>query len=749
MSEITIKINGSEIKASKNDTILSAARSAGYYIPTLCYLSKCEPIASCRLCVVEAEGSDGLVLACQTKVRDGLSLTLNSDRLEAERKKIMELYCVNHPLECGVCDKSGECELQNKTLEFGVTAQKFMAKEQKREIQDWNLIQYDPSLCVLCEKCVHVCNEIIGDDAITIRYGGYKSSIIPKNSDTLDCTFCGECVAVCPVGALVAKDFKYRSNAWELTKVPSSCAHCSSACALNYEVKHEAPESSAKAIYRVSNDYEFNTLCGAGRFEFDFCNKATRDDAAFARAVEAVKGAKAVRFSSVISNEEALILQKLKDKLGFKLINNDAKAYGEFLSAYGSTSGNSLYTADLDSIANSDFIIVFGTKIASDNPMVRYAINSASKKKNASVIYMHPIEDALMLPVVTQFVKYEPSSEHGVMALIAKLLSDEDKLIGSEKAYFESLDIGYISSECSFDEEEQAKIKKALARKSNPTIILGADLFTHPDAKAIASMAGVLERCSGFKTLIVPSKTNTLGVSLLCELDADGDYGYTVGYDAKGDFELSGTKESAQNILAMPALNQQEGTLTNINKRVVPINAALGFDGHCLNDIALSIGAQNKLTIDYTKELASHALYEQVEFDSLVCTYDKNGRDSRGYVLKASFNTPAQAQLPEIDGIGEMNGILGYFTQNVNQFGTYTKKSSKIKNEDDTILGSKAFMAASKISNNALVNVEARGKSEKRRFLLDETLKGTIALVYGFDDNGYKISKIKITSAEN
>jgi len=105
------------------------------------------------------------------------------------------VWC-NHPLECGVCDKSGECDLQNKTLEFNVGVQDFSACDQQRTIEHWGLINYDPALCILCEKCTHVCNEVIGDDAITIQFGGYSSKIIPKNSDTLDCTFCGECIAV-------------------------------------------------------------------------------------------------------------------------------------------------------------------------------------------------------------------------------------------------------------------------------------------------------------------------------------------------------------------------------------------------------------------------------------------------------------------------------------------------------------------------------------------------------------------------
>jgi len=268
---INFTINNQPVSAVKGETILQAARKAGFYIPTMCYLEKTTPCASCRLCVVEANTTEGLILSCQTPPTEGLEVTIDSDRLQLERTNIMRMYDVNHPLECGVCDKSGACDLQNKTLEFNIDSQHFTAKDQPRKIEHWGLINYDPSLCILCEKCVHVCNEIIGDDAITLQFGGYKSAVIPKNSEKLDCTFCGECIAVCPVGALVSSDFQYQANSWELSPVPATCAHCSAGCSLTYEVKHTSiATGDEERIYRVTNNFEYATLCGAGRFGFDY-----------------------------------------------------------------------------------------------------------------------------------------------------------------------------------------------------------------------------------------------------------------------------------------------------------------------------------------------------------------------------------------------------------------------------------------------------------------------------------------------
>ncbi len=750
MSEVKISLNGVEISAKKNDTILQAARKAGVYIPTLCYLPKCEPIASCRLCVVEAENQEGLILACQTKVIDGLTIKTNSDKLEKERQKIIQLYCVNHPLECGVCDKSGECDLQNKALEFGVATQNFMAKEQKRVIKDWGFIQYDPSLCVLCEKCVHTCNEIIGDDAIEISVGGYKSVIVPKNSDTLDCTFCGECIAVCPVGALISRDFKYSANAWELRKTPSACAHCSSACHLTYESKHTATTDVESKIYRVTNDFEFSSLCKAGRFGFDYENRAKKDEVAFSKALGALKSAQSIKFNSFITNEEAKILQTIKEKIGVKLVNKDASEFKKFMDAYASVSGKSLYSATLADVKNAEGIIALGSRISYDNPMARYALNEASKKKNAKVIYLHPIEDYLLTPNINKFVKYEPKSEEGVIALLASIFIDRSRLDVGEEEFFEALDMGYVSSESSFDEAEQADIKKLFAKTKNRVLILGADLYAHPRAQNIARLAAIFEKASDFKVLIIPSQTNTLGVSLICDLDEEAE-GFTVGYNEEGDFMLTSLgSESKENALDMPALNQQEGTFVNIDKRVVPINAALEFKGYELNDLAKALGITKEYTIEYTKELPVEKGFKNISFDSLPNRFLNDGTEDRGYILKTK-DMETNGVLEEIADLEEMNGTLVYVSAPTGQFNGWTKKSNNLKYQNGQILGSKAFMQAAKIADSEKISISSEGYGIFGEFKFCEDLKGTGAIVskLDFQASGYKFKRAKITAQGN
>ena len=286
-----VTIDGKVCKSTFGKTILEIARENDIYVPTMCYLTKVQPIASCRMCIVEVEGVDGMILSCQEKATDGAVINTNNDEIYTERQNIMKLYNVNHPLECGVCDKSGECDLQNKTMEFDLEEQGFTARDQHRPVENWGHVSYDPALCIMCEKCVRVSMEITGDEALKVKFGGYGSTIVNTKVDKNYASL-GEAAAVCPVGALVSTDFKYTANAWELTKIPSACPHCGGGCDMAYEVKNGK-------IYRVSNTFEFSNLCGAGRYGFDYANEnVNKDKEAFEKAVDAFKGADSVIFQA-------------------------------------------------------------------------------------------------------------------------------------------------------------------------------------------------------------------------------------------------------------------------------------------------------------------------------------------------------------------------------------------------------------------------------------------------------------------
>ena len=724
---ITLTIDGKVCQTEYGKTILQVARANDIYIPTMCYLSKVEPIASCRMCVVDVEGVDGMILSCQEKATDGAVITTNNEAIFKQRQNIMKLYDVNHPLECGVCDKSGECDLQNKTMEFNVSQQDFTARDQHRPVENWGFISYDPALCIMCEKCVHVCNEVIGDEALAISAGGYNSTII-NTKPAEDCSQCGECMAVCPVGALVSTDFKYSANAWELEKIPASCSHCSAACQMYYEVKTTSIEDPEPRIYRVTNNYEFSSLCGAGRFGFDFENRnATKDPDAFARTLDAFRQAETIRFTASITNEEALIFQQFKEKSGVKLICEEARGYQQFMAAFSSVTGSSLYNSDLKKLSESRAAVVFGTRVNDDAPMVKYHLTMASKHHQARIAYMHPIEDADIQNIVTQLMKYEAGSEEGVAALLAKTLLEGKEIPDTIRSYLNDLDVGNLSAESNLGEEEFDLLKKSLWKKSGFTLVAGADLYAHPQAENIARLLGLIERYSDFDVLLIPPATNALGVSLICDLD-DEATGYTIGYNAEGDFVLSALGEGD---LDMPALNQQEGTFTSLDKRVVPTHVALPYGGYVLNDIMSALGLKKRYTIDYTSSLPVEQGFRAIEFDALPDYFDITGEEHRGYLL-SPFTVEKKLELKPVSALPTYDGIVLYQCNEGNQFSPFTQKTAQLK-RDAKLRGSVQFSTVAKLKEGDRVKFTLHGVEYQRVFTIDTSMKGTVAINPAFD----------------
>ncbi len=736
---IKFEIDGKKVEAQKGETILQVARREGIYIPTMCYLTKLKPIASCRLCVVEVEGLEAPILSCQERPAEGIKVRTNSKELYAQRQNIMKLYDVNHPLQCGVCDQSGECDLQNKTLEFDVQEQEFMAVEQYREYHDWGPISYDPYLCIMCERCVRVSNEIIGDEALKISPGGYNSKIINTKAEEKSLDW-GALAEVCPVGALVDKEFKYKSNAWELTKIPAVGPHTSDGEAIYYEVKHGT-------IYRVTNDYEFATITGVNKYGFTFANRASNTPEDLHRATEAIKGADAIRFSSVITNEEALILQRLKEKLGIRLYNEDARLFKRFLEAFSKTSGRRYYTGTLEGVARSDLIVSIGTRIADDAQGIKFRMNQAAKRHRAEVVYLHPMEDHRIRNIVTQFHKYEVGSEESVLALLAKAFLKDAELPKGIQAFFDDLDEGYISAESNIGEEEiEALYAKALRRRRR-TLIAGRDLFAHPAAENIAKLLGLLERYAGFEVLIVPPYTNTLGVALICDLDEEQG-GKVVGYNASGEFMLAAISTCAD--VNMPALNQQEGTITSIDKRVVPTHVARSFEGFCLNDIASELGVGKRYTIDFTPHLPQEAGYRPEAFDDLPYYFTATGEEVRGYFLENEKSASNQRLAPLME-LESYDGPVVYLCNPSSQKNAFTAICPSLPH-DGRLRGSEQFALAAKLQDGARVEITFGEERIEKEFVLDPDLKGTIGLMPTFElgffadrfDGRYRFSKAKI-----
>jgi iron-only hydrogenase group A len=206
---MTITINNKEVWANPGETILTVAQREGLHIPTLCYLKNLSPTGSCRICVVEVEGQRNLVPACAFPTQEGMKIDTNSPKVRRARKTIVELLIANHPQDCLVCVRNGNCELQTLSEQYGVRDHRYTGERRRSKIDVASpSIERDPEKCILCGRCVRVCHEVQNVGAIDFARRGFQSVVAPAmdgSLNTIACVFCGQCVVVCPVGALREK----------------------------------------------------------------------------------------------------------------------------------------------------------------------------------------------------------------------------------------------------------------------------------------------------------------------------------------------------------------------------------------------------------------------------------------------------------------------------------------------------------------------------------------------------------------
>jgi NADH-quinone oxidoreductase subunit G len=306
------------------------------------------------------------------------------------------------------------------------------------------------------------------------------------------------------------------------------------------------------------------------------------------------------------------------------------------------------------------------------------------------------------------------------------LIQDKD-LTKTISKFINDLDIGYLSAESNVGEEELELLQKSMDKKQGYSLIVGSDLYAHPRAKEIAKLIALFELYGDFKVICVPPTTNALGVSLICDLDREIE-SPTVGYNIDGDFVLSSLGDGN---LDMPALNQQEGTTTTLDKRVVPLNVAQPYNGYVLNDIANALGLNAQYTIDYTKSLPEDKGFESVAFDDLANRLDEYGKDIRGYELKAQ-KVSVSRNFNDVEELETFDGAIIYHCDSESQFNGFTAKSPLLSSSN-ALVGSSAFATASKLSDGDIVEFKVGSVVCKREFKIDQNLKGTIALNPTFD----------------
>ena len=277
MSEINLTIDGLSVKTEAGTTVFQAAREAGIKIPHLCYREDLNPTAACRLCVVELEGARNLVASCAYPVANNMVVKTDSPRVQSARKIILEFLLSDHPHDCMTCEESGSCKLEKYAYQFGIRKPRFEGARHNYPIRALNpFFERDYNKCILCARCVTVMHEVQYCEAVDQTQRGFDTKLAAfcdANMQETPCVFCGNCVSVCPVGALSEKAGRFEGRAWELGKTATTCSYCGVGCTLVLNTKDNK-------VVKVTSDRKLGAnngwTCVKGRFGFDYIHSPDR-----------------------------------------------------------------------------------------------------------------------------------------------------------------------------------------------------------------------------------------------------------------------------------------------------------------------------------------------------------------------------------------------------------------------------------------------------------------------------------------
>ncbi|MBE0528341.1 MAG: (2Fe-2S)-binding protein, partial [Thermoleophilia bacterium] len=272
-----LSIDGRQVAAEPGTTILQAARGAGIDIPTLCQDDRLDPIAACRLCLVEVEGARTPLVACDTAVSDGMVVATETEELAEQRRALIDLLLSDHHNDCIICDQAGGCRLQEMAYRYDVPETTYVGEKRAYETrEDTPFIAYDPGKCILCGRCVAMCQEVQGCHVLDFAERGFDSYITTSFGRSMvdtACEMCGNCVSTCPTGALQDKLSRQHCRIWDAQVVRSVCPFCGCGCTLDLHVKDGKVIQISSPVGLGAGE---GNLCVKGRYGFQFIGHPDR-----------------------------------------------------------------------------------------------------------------------------------------------------------------------------------------------------------------------------------------------------------------------------------------------------------------------------------------------------------------------------------------------------------------------------------------------------------------------------------------
>ncbi len=444
---VKFTINGQELEAPAGMLLIEAAKQNGIEIPSFCYYEGYSLQAACRMCLVEVERMPKMQVACTLPVSAGMVVRTETDQVNAARKSTLEFLLTNHPLDCPVCDKGGECELQDMVFRYGAGESRYTETKIHVDEQQWSpVVFYDAPRCILCFRCVRACDEGMGVSALGVINRGAMSLIAPNKGDHLECDECGQCIDICPVGALTSGAYRYQTRPWEMEHVGTICTHCSDGCKTTLGVRND---EIVRGNNRDRSGVNGEFLCIKGRYGFDFSEHADRlqspmirvngklEEVSWSKALETIskkfaevkaKGGKfGVIGSNQTTNEENYYLQKFA-RQGLGTNNIDHHRTGDVVTLVDALSGTTGRLAKSVDFYEGKAVLVIGADLAVEHPFLAFQIRANFRHHEAHV-YAVTAETVREDLVATRSVRAIRGEELSALEGLREALAAEKDLV--------------------------------------------------------------------------------------------------------------------------------------------------------------------------------------------------------------------------------------------------------------------------------------------------------------------------------
>ncbi|KQW49722.1 MULTISPECIES: NADH-quinone oxidoreductase subunit NuoG [unclassified Ensifer] len=508
---VSITIDEQTLEVEAGSTVLQAAERLGIDIPTFCYLKRLPALASCRMCLVEIEGQRRLQPACATAVTDGMVVRANTPLIEETRSSMLDMLLANHPLDCPICDKGGECELQDLVMAYGPRESQFRDAKRVFHSKDIRLspvIIMNVNRCIQCQRCVRMCEEVVGAVALGTVEKGMDTAVTGFEGSLASCDQCGNCVEVCPVGALMSFPYRYKARPWDLAETDTICPHCGTGCQLTVGTrKGEFMRVRSKQEHGVNRE----TLCVRGRFGLDFVGSrdrikrpmVRRDGALVPVSWEEAGNYLQRRFSAVegkvagglasprLPNEVLYQFQKVMRTV-FRTNNIDcgsrwatpSDALGPLLASF--------YTrAPLQDVIGNDSVLVVGGNVTEENPVTEYLLRDCARRRQTDLLMLSARPSRLDADA-RAVIRVPPGGEAaGLAAVVDGLVAAAGQAVPGEVP----ADIGTPTGRLGATDGDGAdRLAAALLDSGSVTVLVSVDLLRSTLARAALQQINKLLR---------------------------------------------------------------------------------------------------------------------------------------------------------------------------------------------------------------------------------------------------------------